>query len=362
MHKDYFAVIMAGGGGTRLWPLSRRSKPKQVLNLFGERSFFQMAVDRLEPIFAPDHIYVVTVADQVSALREQVQTIPSENYLIEPMPRGTASVVGYAAEILQKKHGQVTMAILTADHIIENETLFVNLLNNAYSVAQKAHLVTLGIQPTFPATGYGYIHQGEQLSGFDFKAAVVRSFVEKPDLPTAEKYLASRQYFWNSGMFVWKTDTILAEFARQMPVLHTSLELLGRRYGMQDYAALLDETWRKITPQTIDYGIMEHAQNVAVLPAEDLGWSDVGSWDSIFEIIEPNEDGNVDLSAISVMQGNKNCLVKTDDPKKIVVLAGVEDLIVVDTKDALLICPKGKSQNVRQVVNELKQNDLKQFL
>jgi mannose-1-phosphate guanylyltransferase len=362
MRDDYFAVIMAGGGGTRLWPLSRQSKPKQLLTLYGGKTFFQLAVDRLSPIFSPDHILVVTVASQVDALRNQVNLIPFENYLIEPLPRGTASVVGYAAEILQKMHPNATMAVLTSDHIIENETLFLQLLDNAYEVAERGFLVTLGIQPTFPSTGYGYIHKGERLAYFSFDSYTVQSFVEKPDLAHAEQYLASDACYWNSGMFVWKTDIILNEFNRQMPILHASLELLGQRYGKEDYENLLSETWQKIAPQTIDYGIMEHAQNVAVLPAENLGWSDVGSWDSLFEIIHPDQNGNVNLADLAIIMESDNCLIKTDDSQKIIVLAGLEDTIIIDTKDALLVCRKGQSQKVRELVNELKQKKLDRFL
>jgi len=362
MHADYYAVIMAGGGGTRLWPLSRQTKPKQLLQLFGEKTFFQLAVDRLSPLFAPDHIYVVTVAAQVETLRKQVDVIPEENYLIEPQPRGTASVVGYAAEVLQHLHSDPTMAVLTSDHIIENEPLFLQLLEQAYKVAADGKLVTLGIQPTFPSTGYGYIHQGDKLDEFSYEVFQVQSFVEKPDFPHAEEYLKSREYYWNSGMFVWKNESILQEFNRQMPVLYESLDLLGQRYGHEGYQELLLETWQKIAPQTIDYGIMEHAQNVVVLPAQNLGWSDVGSWDSLFEIMTTDENGNVDLSTLSILLENKNCLIKAEDPKKIIVIAGLENTIVIDTPDALLVCKKGESQKVRQIVSELKQRALDRYL
>lgn len=362
MHDDFFAVIMAGGGGTRLWPLSRRSKPKQLLTLYNEKTFFQLAVDRLLPIFPADHILVVTVASQVEDLRKQVDAIPLKNYLIEPMPRGTASVVGYAAEVLQQTHPNAVLAVLTSDHVIENVPLFHQILEHAYQVAQKDYLVTLGIQPTFPATGYGYIHRENKLNDFQFDAYLVESFVEKPDLERAEKYLASDDYYWNSGMFIWKTSTILPEFERQMPVLYSSLELLGQKYGKEGYDAFLEETWEKIAPQTIDYGIMEHAQHVAVIPAEGLGWSDVGSWDSLFEIIPADENGNITLTDLAVIKESGNCLIKTDNEQKMIVLAGLKDIIIVDTKDALLICQKGQSQKVKEIVNELKKKNLEQFL
>ena len=227
--SNYYAVIMAGGGGTRLWPLSRRNYPKQMLKLGNKYSLFQMAVKRLQGLFPNECIYVVTVAQQVKALQEQAPQIPIDNFLVEPIPRGTASVIGYAAITLKKKNPHAILAILTADHIIENSSLFKELLEYAYQIAQEEYLVTLGIEPTYPAIGYGYIQAGTPFSSkADISAFKVSRFVEKPGEELARKYLRLGNYYWNSGMFIWRADRILAEFERQMPGLYNVLEMIAQ--------------------------------------------------------------------------------------------------------------------------------------
>ena len=224
MYDNYYAVIMAGGGGTRLWPLSRQNRPKQTLILGGERSLFQLAVDRLEGVFPPERILVMTTEDQMPVLREQIPEIPAENYLLESVPRGTAAVVGIAAAVLHKKDPQSVMAVLTADHIIGNLKLFQQILTAAYQVAKEDYLVTLGITPTYPATGYGYIKKGAGIGPFqEIDAFEASEFTEKPGLDEARKMLASGEYAWNSGMFIWKTDAILEEITRQLPALNSRL-------------------------------------------------------------------------------------------------------------------------------------------
>jgi len=215
-----YAVIMAGGGGTRLWPISRKETPKQLLPLLGKETLFQSTVSRLELIFPPERILVVTVADQAREMQKQVPAIPSENYLIEPAPRGTASVVALAAAVLQKRDPQAIMAIQTSDHYIRNRDLFNYLIRAAFDVARKNYLVTLGITPTYPSTGYGYIQQGASLDGdYKYPVYMVKRFKEKPDEETAQQLLRSGDHSWNSGMFVWHVDTILTEIKRQMPQL-----------------------------------------------------------------------------------------------------------------------------------------------
>ena len=214
MLANYYAVIMAGGGGTRLWPLSRKARPKQMLRLLEERSLFQTSVQRLDGVFPPDRIYVVTVEEQAAELQQQCPQIPAENYLLEPMPRGTASVIGLAAVALKRRDPQAVMAVLTSDHYIGNEPGFRELLAAAYDVAQEDYLVTLGISPTFPATGYGYIQRGALLGSYrDYEVYRALRFKEKPAEKQAQRMLASGDHSWNSGMFVWKVDRILEEFA-----------------------------------------------------------------------------------------------------------------------------------------------------
>jgi len=276
MNDNYYAVIMAGGGGTRLWPLSRKTSPKQMLPLVGEKSLFQIAVDRLEGVFSADRIYVVTVAEQAEALKSQCPDIPSENFLLEPMPRGTAPVVGMAAVALQQRDPEAVMAVLTADHIFQNEKHFQRLLLAAYDAAVEDHLVTLGIAPTYPATGYGYIQKGEFIDtqqGLD--VFQVEKFIEKPDEKTAQMMFERRNFAWNSGMFVWRVSRIMNEFERQMPNLNSKMNKISDAWKQPEKSSVIQKVWPTIKPETIDYGIMENANDVVVIPAHDLGWNDV---------------------------------------------------------------------------------------
>jgi mannose-1-phosphate guanylyltransferase len=360
MFEHYFAVIMAGGGGTRLWPLSRQSRPKQMLRLFGDDTLFQTAVKRLEGLFSPDHVLVVTVAEQAQELRRQCPQIPEENFLIEPMPRGTASVVGLAALALNQRDPQAVMVILTSDHYIGNEENFRTLLKTAYQVAQDDLLVTLGITPSHPSTGYGYIQRGDLIKNYDKNAVyrVVR-FKEKPDEEQAKIMLAGGDHSWNSGMFVWKAVRILEEFARQMPELYTHLEDIGRAWKTPQKIFTINEAWSSLKNETIDYGIMEGARQVAVIPATDLQWSDVGSWDSLFEVLPTDAAGNIVRGGSHIGLDTQNSLVFQTGDARLIVTIGVSDLVVVDTGDVLFVCPKNQAQKVRQVVGQLKKTDPK---
>ncbi|HWQ46059.1 MAG TPA: mannose-1-phosphate guanylyltransferase [Longilinea sp.] len=357
MDEHAYAVIMAGGGGTRLWPLSRQSKPKQMLNLGGKRTLFQLAVDRLTGLFAPDHIYVVTVADQAAALQGQCPELDPDNFLLEPMPRGTASVVGLAAVALRQRDPQAVMTILTADHFIPNVDAFQKTLQAAMEVARKGYLVTLGIHPTYPATGYGYIHRGNELLQVEgIPVYNVVRFKEKPDLPSAEAFIASGDHAWNSGMFIWTVDRIWREIQRQMPDLAARLDKIEKEWKTPQRERTLQVEWQGIVPQTVDYGIMENAQQVAVIPAADLGWSDVGSWDSLFEVNQTDEKGNLVIGANAITLDSSGTLVYSEDKERLIVTIGMQDMIVVDTGDALLVCPRSEAQKVRQIVNRLKED------
>ncbi len=363
MSEHYYAVVMAGGGGTRLWPLSRLSRPKQMLSFDGKRTLFQLAIDRLEGIFKPENILVVTVASQAPALQAECPQLPWENFLAEPMPRGTASVVGLAAVALRQRDTQATMAVVTADHIIQNVPYFLTLLSSGFEVAQKGFLVTLGIQPDSPSTGYGYIQTGEQLGVFGQNEArrAVR-FTEKPDEVTARKFIAGGDHFWNSGMFIWRIDRVLDEFRSHMPELYQRLETISRAWDSSEKDAVVANEWPQIRAETIDYGIMEKARQVAVLPALNLGWSDVGSWDSLFGVLPGDAQSNIILGANFLGLDTHSTLVCSQEKGRLIVTIGAHDLIVVDTGDAILICPKDEAQKVKEVVNRLKQDNLKDYL
>lgn len=357
-YDNYFAVIMAGGGGTRLWPLSRRKRPKQMLRLIADDSLFQVAVKRLEGLFPQEHICVVTVKEQAALLEDQCPGLPPDNFILEPMPRGTASVVGLAAVALKHRHPQAVMAILTADHFIADVERFRGLLRAAYDVAQEGHLVTLGITPTYPATGYGYIQNGEPLGVYQGSEAFhVMRFKEKPEETQAQAMLQSGDHAWNSGMFIWRVDRILAEFARQMPDLYAQLERIDQLWDTPQRQQVVASIWPALREETIDYGIMEHALNAAVIPATGLGWSDVGSWDSLFDVLPADENGNIVMGGKHIGMNTSSSLVYMDQEHRLIVTLGVEDLIVVDTGDVLLVCRKDQAQKVRQVVNHLKQTN-----
>lgn len=355
-----YAVIMAGGGGTRLWPVSRKNSPKQLLPLLGEETLFQSTVQRLDQLLPAERILVVTVAEQARQMMTQYPQIPAENYLVEPSPRGTASVIGLAAAVLQQRDPQAVMAVLPADHFIRNRDLFHYLLGAAVDVARADYLVTLGITPSHPSTAYGYIQQGGPLPGaFRYPAYAVQSFKEKPDQAAAAAMLRSGDHSWNSGMFIWKAAVILAEIDRQMPELAASLRQI--RAAPQREAAI-EALWPTLKVETIDYGVMEKAQKVAVLPAGGLGWSDVGSWDSLFEVLLPDMNGNVDFRAQHLALDTHNSLVYSVDSDRLVVTIGMDDVVVVETNDVLLICKTDQSQKVKEVVAHLNKHNQQNYL
>ncbi len=362
-NPDFFAVIMAGGGGTRLWPWSRKEKPKQMLKVTGDRTMFQLTLDRLKGLIDPSNILVVTTEEQAAKLMELSDDLPAENYLIEPIPRGTASVIGLAAIHLKNRSKDSIMAVLTADHFIKNVPDFRQLLKFGYYAAEADHLVTLGIKPFFASTGMGYIEQGRQLpAGFDHPLFEAVRFTEKPDQPTADEFVCSGNYVWNSGMFIWNTDTIREEISRQMPALAETLDAIGAELGRASASPRSAALWEAIRPQTVDYGIMENARKVAVLPAENLGWNDVGSWDSLFDVVQPDQDGNIILGSHFQGVASSGCLVCSEHPERLVALIGLKDMIIIDSSDALLICSRKDAQRVREVVKHLTDNGYQLYL
>ena len=363
MANHQYAVIMAGGG-TRLWPVSRKEKPKQLLPLLGEETLFQSTVQRLRDLFPPERILVVTVEEQAREMQGQAPEIPAENYLIEPAPRGTASVVGLAAMVLQRRDPDAAMAVLPSDHFIRNVDLFHYLLTTAFEVAAHGYLVTLGITPTLPSTAYGYIKQGKPLEGkYNYPAYAVARFVEKPDEGTAGQYLRSGDHSWNSGMFIWRADAILAEIERQMPHLGRELKAIGAGWGTKRQAEIFHEHWQGLKNETIDYAIMEKAERVAVLPAGGLGWSDVGMWSSLFEVLLPDMDGNIATNMnLHLAYETHNTLVYGGGGERLVVTIGVDDMVIVDTGDVLLVCKTDQAQKVRDVVEHLKKHRQDKFL
>jgi mannose-1-phosphate guanylyltransferase len=354
-----YALIMAGGGGTRLWPLSRRGTPKQTLPLVRRKTMFEHAVERLFPLFQPSEIFVVAAAHLVEPLRAVAPGLPLANFIVEPEGRGTAPCIGLAAIHLLNRDPNAIMAVLTADHYIAETADFRMALRAACQTASRGHLVTLGIKPDFPATGYGYIRQGTQTSVAEgLPVFQVLRFTEKPDRDAAIQMAESGEYSWNSGMFVWRADRIIEEFARQMPVFHGQLARLQEALGTACYQPTLRQVWKDVAKQTIDYGIMEGADDVVVLPV-DIGWSDVGSWTSVAALMPKDARGN-SLAGQVVSLDTHDTLVFGS--KRLVATIGLTDMIIVDTEDALLVCPKHREQEVRKIVERLKQERRDEFL
>jgi mannose-1-phosphate guanylyltransferase len=357
--SSYYALIMAGGGGTRLWPLSRRARPKQALTLVGERTMFEHAVDRIASLFQPEEIFVVTGEEHLESLLLQAPELPRANFLLEPVGQGTAPAIGLGAVHLRRRDPQAVMVVLTADHFIRDVERFRRVLTVAAQVAEKGHLVTLGITPSFPSTGFGYIQQGEQLYEVDgFAVFRALRFTEKPSPETAFQMVESGLYTWNSGMFIWRVDRIMEEFARQMPDLYDVLMQIDAVLGTPAYEPTLRRLWPQLVPQSIDYGVMEGARDVVVIPV-DIGWSDVGNWSSMREILPADADGNVVVGE-HVGLDTRNTIVFGG--RRLIATIGLEDMIIVDTDDALLICPLDREQDVREMVRQLREMGRKDVL
>jgi mannose-1-phosphate guanylyltransferase len=355
----YYAVILAGGSGTRLWPLSRQHYPKQALKLIGEKTMFQYAVERIAPLFPPDRIFVVTVAHHAAILQKQTPEIPTKNFILEPEGRGTASAIGLASIHLLAQDPKACMTILTADHFISETEHFCSVLTAAEIIARDGNLITLGIKSSTPSTGFGYIKQGALLgeeNGFPYFA--VEQFTEKPDLVTAQKMVKSGNYSWNSGMFIWQASTILQEFERQMPDFYSQLMRVKAVVGSAEYKTVIEQIWPGIVKNTIDYGIMEGAKNGIVIPVE-IGWTDIGSWGSLFNLLPTDSENNTFIG--------QHISIDTRDTlafggKRLVATMGVQDLVIIDTDDVVMVCSRDREQDVKALVELLKKTGRSQYI
>ncbi|MEW5800184.1 MAG: mannose-1-phosphate guanylyltransferase [Bacteroidota bacterium] len=362
-HKTIYAVIMAGGVGSRFWPRSREKNPKQLLEIVGERTMIQNTVKRLNGFVDEKNIFVVTNKLQRNAIIKQLPNIPVENIIVEPVGRNTAPCIGLAALFVDRLDPKGIMIVLPADHIIAKEKEFLGVLETASQVAEiTSGLVTIGINPTHPETGYGYIQvkdRSEELQPVNFDNVFeVKTFAEKPNYATAIKFLESGDFYWNSGMFIWRVDVILNEIQRSIPELYAQLKNLQPSIGTSLFEQNLETTYGLIRGISIDYGVMEKAQRVYVVKG-DFGWNDLGSWDEVNRISSKDENGNfIHGKVISV--NSKNIYVHTSD--KLIATVGVEDLIIINTPDAILICKKGESQNVKEVVDHLRRKQMNEYL
>jgi len=351
---SYYALIMAGGTGTRLWPVSRKVRPKQTHALIDEGTLFQESVKRILPIFDIQRIFVATSRDLLPILMGQVPDLPIENYIIEPEGKGTAPCIGLASIHISIKDPNAIMTVLTADHYIRDVEKFRGVIKGANKIAENGHIVTLGMLPSYPSTGYGYIKQAGKLCDVEgFSVYHVDQFVEKPDRDTAVKMLDGN-YFWNSGMFIWRVDRILEEFQRHMPTLSNQLLQIGEGIGKSEYEYILTKTWSEVDIETIDYGIMEKATDVVVIPL-NIGWSDIGSWSSLANLLSKDDVENVVIGNHLSLDTSGSFIF---GDKRVIATIGLRDIIIVDTDDALLVCTKKTDQKVRDIVNILRENKL----
>jgi mannose-1-phosphate guanylyltransferase len=352
-----FAVIMAGGVGSRFWPRSKEKTPKQLLQIFGENTMIQATVERLEGLVENENIFVITNKIQKPEIINQLSNIPPENIIEEPFGRNTAACVGLASVLVQNKDKDAVTIILPADHIIKEKDLFHDTLRKAAEFAFKSGgLVTIGITPTRPETGYGYIQIDER--HVEDNIYKVYTFAEKPNYATAVRFLDSGDFMWNSGMFIWKTDAILDQIQIHMPDLHEGLNEIKKDVNSPDLPKTILNVYGQLRNISIDYGIMEKSDKV-YLTKGNFSWSDVGSWEEVYQLSPKNQDGNS-------VQGN-TYVEKTVDsliysPNKFTAAIGVENLIIINTDDALLVCRRDNSQDVKKIVDYLKINKLNDHL
>ncbi len=350
-----YPVVMAGGSGTRFWPLSRKDRPKQFLALAGEEPLLAATVARLPPLARPRDIYVVCGPRHAAAAKRMLKALPAENFVVEPCARNTAPCVGLAAIHVARRDPRGVMAMLPADHHIARPKAFREAIAAAAELAARGVIATIGTQPSRPETGYGYLKLGPRLAARGRRrggapAHKVERFVEKPDVVTAARYLADGGYLWNSGIFVFRADVILEEIRRAMPVLGEQLDAIQATLGTPLYAKTLRRVFPDCPSISIDYGVMEKSSRIAVVPAE-FGWSDVGSFAALSDVRPSDHLGNVAEGDALVIDGRNDVVVATGG--RPVAVVGIDDVVVVDAGDAVLVCRRDRAQDVRKAVEEL---------
>lgn len=358
-----YAVIMAGGIGTRFWPKSRKAHPKQFMNVFGDATLIQNTMARLQGFVPPERCLVVTHERYVEKTKKQLPALPDENILAEPISRNTAPCITYAAVELHERDPDATMIVLPADHVIRDVRRFHESLDTAVEKAQEDDaLVTIGIKPTHPATGYGYLQFDgpEEAIAPDAEpeAFPVRTFAEKPDLATAERFLDSGDFLWNSGMFIWRADSILGQIKEHLPDTYEAFEPAREAIGQENEHEVLEQAFQDSPRISIDYGVMEQASEVYVVPGT-FEWSDVGDWRAVYELSDKNEHGNA-LQGNVLMHNSSRCLVQGGD--RLIVLVGIHDTVVVDTDDAVLVCNRESTQQVKNVVEYLHAHQFSEYV
>lgn len=354
-----FSVILAGGNGTRFWPLSRVSSPKQLLNISGNDVMINETIKRCSNLISEKNAYIVTAKNQKESVdKVLLPQVPRENILLEPVPRNTAPSILLATLKLKKLYGDGIMCVFPSDQHISDTTEFENVLKEMTEYAKSSNkLITIGITPTFPSTGYGYIKYGKQSEKEDFFE--VDEFCEKPVYDKAKKYIENGKYLWNSGIFVFKVSTIIEAFKRFLPRIYNALMRWYDVIGEENENLILCEVFSSLQKISIDYGILERSDEVAVIPG-NFGWSDVGSWDSLGALFPPDENKNIVRSENNILLSTSDCIIYSD--KRLIATNGINNLIIVSTDDALMICDKSKAQEVRKFVDILSKQNLNKYL
>jgi len=357
-----YAVIPAGGSGTRLWPLSRADHPKFLHPLTGSTaSLLQATVDRLAPLAPPDRTYVVTGTAHAAAVARQLPALPVGNVLVEPSARDSCAAIGLGAAIIATRDSDAIMGAFPADHLVRDPSAFVAAIEAASAGARQGLLMTVGVTPTRAETGFGYLRCGASVEG---PVRLVEEFTEKPAYDQAVSYVDSDRYLWNAGMFVWRVEVFLRELARQQPELHDGLTRIAAAWASADRDRVLDAVWPTLTRISVDYAVMEGAAAaglVGTVPG-DFGWNDVGDFNTLGDALPADPGGNVVVGALTgdmdkaevlLLDANRNVVVPLSG--RLIAALGVADLVVVDTPDAVLVCPRDRAQDVKQLVDELKE-------
>ena len=359
---NLYAVIMAGGSGTRFWPASRQKRPKQLLTLTGKRSLLQQTVDRLAPLVPPERVLVVTGRAHAEQVHAQLPELPPVNILAEPMGRNTAAACGLAAAWVARRDPQAVCLVLPADHLITDESLFISTLGRAAELAATQDvMVTLGLTPNFPATGFGYIETGEVVDPQPPAISRVAAFHEKPGLATAQQYLDGGRHLWNSGMFAWRAEVLLGELKLHLPALAQGLDELAPSLGAPEQGPALERIYPGLPSISVDHGVLEKSSSLRVVKA-DFGWSDVGSWEAMSELWDMDHHGNANQEGIERIQAVDSHGNLVAAGKRLVALLGVENLVAVVTDDVLLIAPRSRCQEVGRLLEELRGNGREEYL
>jgi mannose-1-phosphate guanylyltransferase len=344
-----YGLILAGGRGTRFWPLSRKKRAKQVLNIVGERSMIQATVDRLAPVLPPERIWVLTNDHLRDEIVRQLPEVPKNQIIAEPEQRNTAPAIGLAAHILHSIDKDAVMGVFPSDHIIAKPKRYLRIVKSAFAAAAEGKIAVLGIAPRWAETGYGYVELPKGTERGSLTAAKVLSFREKPDLKTAKKYVKKGNFYWNAGMFFWRADVVLENLRRHLPKTATLLAGLPA-FANKSFPTQLAAIFPRCENISIDFAVLERAEKVVGLACDEIGWNDAGSWDAVYELLPRDSDANVSRSEMACVDSSGNYI---DVGKKLVALLGVSDMIVVDTPDALLIADRRRAQEVGDIVKML---------